>query len=99
MSQITLINNRWQLTGDVVVGSAKAILTTSQDFVISNDTIIDFAQVADIDTTALSLILEWKRRAQIENKTLRFINLPANLSSLAAVYGVEEMISWLSFKQ
>ena len=93
MSQITLINNRWQLTGDVVVGSAKAILTTSQDFVISNDTIIDFAQVADIDTTALSLILEWKRRAQIENKTLRFINLPANLSSLAALYGVEEMIS------
>ncbi len=93
MSQITLINNRWQLTGDVVVGSAKAILTTSQDFVISNDTIIDFAQVADIDTTALSLILEWKRRAQIENKTLRFINLPANLSSLAALYGVEEMIT------
>ena len=93
MSQITLINNRWQLTGDVVVGSAKAILTTSQDFVISNDTIIDFAQVADIDTTALSLILEWKRRAQIENKTLQFINLPANLSSLAALYGVEEMIS------
>ena len=93
MSQITLINNRWQLTGDVVVGSAKAILTTSQDFVISNDTIIDFAQAADIDTTALSLILEWKRRAQIENKTLQFINLPANLSSLAALYGVEEMIT------
>ena len=92
MSQITQIENRWQLTGDVVVGSAKAILTVSQGFAISNDTIVDFAQVADIDTSALSLILEWKRRAQIEKKTLRFINLPANLSSLADLYGVEKMI-------
>ena len=93
MSQIAQVDNRWQLSGDVVIGSAKAILTASQGFAIANDTAVDFAQAADIDTTALSLILEWKRRAQTEKKTLRFINLPANLSSLAELYGVEELIN------
>ena len=93
MSQIAQIDNRWQLSGDVVVGSAKAILTASQGFAITSNTAVDFAQVADIDTTALSLILEWKRRAQAENKTLSFMNLPANLNSLAQLYGVSELIN------
>ena len=92
MSQIAQIDHCWQLSGDMVIGSAKAILTTSQGFAIANNTKIDFAQVADIDTTALSLILEWKRRAQTENKTLTFVNLPANLSSLSQLYGVSELI-------
>ncbi|MBC7756503.1 MAG: STAS domain-containing protein [Bdellovibrio sp.] len=93
MSQIAQIENRWQLSGDIVVDNAKAILTASLGFTITNSTKVDFADSADIDTTALSLILEWKRRAQTENKTLSFINLPANLSSLAALYGVEDMIN------
>lgn len=93
MSQIVQIDNCWHLSGDVVVGSAKAILTASQGFAISNETKVDFSQAADIDTSALSLILEWKRRAQSENKTLSFINLPANLNSLAALYGAEDLIN------
>ena len=95
MSQIAQIDHCWQLSGDMVIGSAKAILTTSQGFAIASNTKIDFAQVADIDTTALSLILEWKRRAQTENKTLTFVNLPANLSSLSQLYGVSELIKWV----
>ena len=93
MSHIAQVDNRWQLSGDVVISSAKPILTASQGFAITSNTAVDFAQAADIDTTALSLILEWKRRAQTEKKTLRFINLPANLSSLAELYGVEELIN------
>lgn len=93
MAQIAQIDNRWRLNGDVVVGTTKAILNASQSFSIASDTKVDFAQVTDIDTTALSLILEWKRRAQTENKMLTFVNLPANLNSLAVLYGVSELIN------
>ncbi len=93
MAQIAQVDNCWRLSGDVVVGTTKAILNTSQGFSIASDTKIDFAQVTDIDTTALSLILEWKRRAQTQNKTLTFVNLPANLNSLAMLYGVSELIN------
>ncbi len=93
MSQITQVDNRWQLSGDVMVSTAKTILTASQGLTIAGYTVVDFAEVSDIDTTALSLILEWKRRAQTENQTLSFVNLPANLNSLAALYGVSELIN------
>jgi phospholipid transport system transporter-binding protein len=93
MSQIAQIDNRWKLSGDVMVNTVNAILTASQGLPIASYTVVDFADVADIDTAALSLILEWKRRAQLENKTLSFVHLPANLNSLAALYGVSELIN------
>lgn len=92
MTQITQIDNRWNLNGDVVIGTAKSILTDSETLLIGTDIVVDFKQVDDIDTTAVSLILEWKRRAIKENKALRFTNLPVNLSSLIQLYGVEDLI-------
>ena len=92
MTQITQIDNQWNLNGDVVICTAKSILTESEALLIGADTVVDFKQVEDIDTTAVSLILEWKRRAIKENQALRFTNLPINLSSLVQLYGVEDFI-------
>jgi len=93
MAQITQSNNRWILSGDVVNSSAGDILKASQAFSIVENTTVDFADVEDIDTTAVSLILEWKRRAAKENQTLIFVNLPENLTSLVQLYDVAELIS------
>jgi phospholipid transport system transporter-binding protein len=93
LSHITQIDNRWALSGDVVISTASAILTASKSFALSADTTIDFAQVADIDTSTISLILEWKRRAQRENQSIILANLPANLKSLTQLYGVAELIN------
>ena len=92
MAQITQSNNRWILSGDVVNSSAGDILKASQAFNIVENTSVDFADVEDIDTTAVSLILEWKRRAAKENQTLTFVNLPENLTSLVQLYDVAELI-------
>lgn len=93
MAQITQNNNRWILSGDVVNSSAGDILIASQAFNIVENTAVDFADVEDIDTTAVSLILEWKRRAAKENQILTFVNLPENLTSLVLLYDVAELIS------
>ena len=93
MAQITESNNSWILSGDVVNSSAGDILIASQAFNIVENTTVDFADVEDIDTTAVSLILEWKRRAAKENQTLIFVNLPENLTSLVQLYDVAELIS------
>ena len=92
MTQITQVDNNWNLNGDVVIGTAKSILTDSETLLINADTVVDFKQVDDIDTAAVSLILEWKRRAIKENQALRFTNLPINLFSLVQLYGVEDLI-------
>ena len=92
MTQITQSDSYWNLNGDVVIGTAKSILTDSKALLINHNTVIDFERVEDIDTAAVSLILEWKRRAIKENQTLKFVNLPVNLTSLVQLYGVEDLI-------
>jgi len=53
---------------------------------------IDFAAVTGVDSSAVALLLEWRRRAAALGKTLVFVNLPANLLALAELYGVTELI-------
>ena len=53
---------------------------------------IDFAAVTDIDSSAVALLLEWRREALLRAKTLEFVNLPPNLLALAELYGVADLI-------
>jgi len=54
---------------------------------------IDFGSVASVDSSAVALLLEWRRQAAARGKRLDFVNLPANLLALARLYGVEELIA------
>jgi phospholipid transport system transporter-binding protein len=45
-----------------------------------------------VDSSAVALLLEWRRQAVRLGKKLEFVNLPANLLALATLYGVEELI-------
>ncbi|WP_047540943.1 STAS domain-containing protein [Methylotenera versatilis] len=92
IAKVTQVNDRWEINGDVLITTANNLLKQSQAFTIEN-TKIDFANVTDVDTAAVSLILEWKRRAEKENQSLTFINLPANLTSLVQLYDVAELVN------
>lgn len=53
---------------------------------------LDFAEVNEVDTSAISFILEVKRRALAENATVQLSHLPSNLISLMQLYGVDEFV-------
>ena len=53
---------------------------------------IDFAGIDAVDSSAVALLLEWRRQATRLAKKLEFVNLPANLIALATLYGVEDLI-------
>ena len=53
---------------------------------------IDFVNVTDIDSSAVALLLHWRREATRLDKALRYIHLPPNLLSLAELYGVDQLI-------
>jgi len=93
IAQIAQIDNRWDISGDVVIGAVPALLEVSKSLSFIDNATVDFANATDIDTSTISLILEWKRRAQKENKPLKFVNLPANLITLTQLYGVAELIN------
>lgn len=92
IAKVTQVSNRWEISGDVLITTANELLKQSQAFTIDN-TKIDFTNVTDVDTGAVSLILEWKRRAAKENQSLTFINLPVNLTSLLQLYEVAELVN------
>jgi phospholipid transport system transporter-binding protein len=54
---------------------------------------IDFADITAVDSSAVALLLEWRRQAESRSKTLEFVNLPPNLLELARLYGVEDLIA------
>ena len=53
---------------------------------------IDFAGIDAVDSSAVALLLEWRRQAQRLGKRIDFVNLPAPLLALATLYGVEDLI-------
>ncbi len=53
---------------------------------------VDFAQVEEVDSSAVSLMLSWLRAAQQKNVALTFVNVPENLLSLTKLYGVDSTL-------
>ncbi|MGZ8257723.1 MAG: STAS domain-containing protein [Methylotenera sp.] len=92
MTNITQQKNQWHVSGDIFMDNANAILSQSDALLMVDALEIDFSAVTDVDTAALSLIMEWQRRAVASSCKVTFANLPANLTSLAELYGVTEFI-------
>ncbi|PKO46775.1 MAG: hypothetical protein CVU29_04715 [Betaproteobacteria bacterium HGW-Betaproteobacteria-22] len=93
MSTIAQQDNLWSVTGDVLMDSASVLLSQSQGLAMPANLKIDFSGVDNVDTSALSLVVEWLRRAKQENVQLQFTHFPASLTSLASLYGVTDFIS------
>ena len=92
MTSITLQDNQWHVSGEILVDNANAVLIESKALEMANDLQVDFSAVTDIDTAALSLLMEWQRRAIASNKKIVFTHLPESLHSLATLYGVADFI-------
>ena len=92
MTNITQQANQWHVSGEVLMDNANSILNESNAFEMTGDLEVDFSEVTDVDTAALSLMMEWQRRALAANCKINFANVPENLNSLAELYGVAEFI-------
>lgn len=53
---------------------------------------IDLTAVSHVDSAGLALLLEWLRYGKQHNKVVRYMNIPAQLKSLAAISEVETML-------
>ncbi|MEO7744014.1 MAG: STAS domain-containing protein [Usitatibacter sp.] len=84
------------LTGALSFETLPAVLAQSAEYAARTDLpdrlTIDFGGITAVDSSAVALLLEWRREAQRLKKVLEFVNLPANLLALATLYGVAELI-------
>ena len=75
------------------VNNARTVLEAGLSAIAAGQSEIDLAYVTAVDSTAVATLLAWQRSALAGGQALRFKNLPPNLQSLLALYGVTELLS------
>lgn len=84
--------DNFRIQGGITIDNAQALLTDGLQQFGRDGLVVDLSGLEEVDSAAVSLVLEWLREAQRGKRSLRFVNLPENLKSLATLYGVLDLI-------
>jgi phospholipid transport system transporter-binding protein len=79
-----------RVEGSITIDNVVAITQHGVTLFEENSLDIDLASVAEVDSSIVSMLLEWLREAKRKNIRLRFINIPESVTSLMQLYGVSE---------
>lgn len=86
-----------QVSGDVTMATVSVLfregLQLGRNNKVPTDLVVDFSRLEKVDSSAISLMLAWLREAQRNKVNLRFASVPANLMSLAKLYGLAELLT------
>ncbi len=93
MAEVVLHKNgQLSVEGSITIDNVVTVAERGVALFNSGDLVIDMARVAEVDSTAVSMLLEWRREANRRNCQLSFINIPQKLQSLVQLYGVAELM-------
>ncbi len=81
-----------EVSGPMTLSVATALLAEGEEAIAGHASAFDLAAVTEMDSSCLAVVFGWTRAANAAGKTLRLLNLPQNLLSLAAVYGVADLL-------
>lgn len=84
---------RLYISGPVTLENAEQLREESEQYFNGSKLLIDFSEVREVDSAAVSLMLEWSRTASAMGTEVRFMNLGESITSLTDLYGVEDLIS------
>jgi phospholipid transport system transporter-binding protein len=70
--------------GELLQAGSAAIARGDLDF--------DLSAVTEVDSAAVALLLEWQRQAIARGDRLRLAGVPADIASLARLYGVDSLL-------
>ncbi len=84
--------DRIVVQGAVTIDNVVTITQQGMALLDERHSTIDLTKVVEVDSTTISMLLEWLRIARKNGYQLQFINLPGNLESLIQLYGIAELI-------
>jgi phospholipid transport system transporter-binding protein len=86
-------DGRWDLAGPLTINDVARVLAVSADMPLPPTGRVDLSGVDPVDSAGVALLIEWKRRATAEGKSLSFENVTPSMASLAELYGVDKLLS------
>ncbi len=87
---IVLQDNRLMVSGDLNFSTVMNVWQESFPLLAQcKELHFDLAKVTSANSAGLALLLEWIRYAKKANKTVKFVNIPSQLTSMAATAGIQ----------
>ena len=83
---------RLVVSGAVTLGNAAALLEEGRRHLAEGVQTIDLAEVNEMDSALLAVLLAWLRDARSREKKISFVNLPESLRTIAQLYGVDRLL-------
>ena len=83
---------RLEVSGGMTLDVAARLLAEGNAQVGSRDLVVDLSAVDAVDSSALAVIFGWVRQAKQNGHAIKVANPPAQLMSLAELYGVVELL-------
>jgi phospholipid transport system transporter-binding protein len=80
------------VSGQMTMPGATTLLAEGETAIAADASIFDLAAVTELDSSCLAVVFGWMRAASARGVSLRLLNPPKNLLSLAAVYGVADLL-------
>ena len=76
----------------ITSANARQLLEQGLASIRAGDPLVDLSAVQRCDSSAVALMLAWKREAKERAVALKFSGVPAAAASLASLYGVAELL-------
>ena len=89
---IRVVGDRRDVVGAMTLDAAAELLAAGKAALGEGETVFDLGAVTDVDSSALAVIFGWLRAAQKQGRSLRIERAPADMLSLAEVYGVKDLL-------
>ena len=90
---ITVNNGRIAISGPMTLAVATRLLAEGTAAMTSPEAVFDLGAVSEIDSSGLAVVFAWLRAARSAGRKVSITNPPANLLSLADVYGVSDLLA------
>jgi phospholipid transport system transporter-binding protein len=83
---------RLRITGSITIHNVVEVVEQGIALFDQGGKTIDLSQVQDVDSSAVSMLLEWQRESVRRKHRITFVNVPEKLKSLLRLYNLFELI-------
>lgn len=81
-----------RVSGPMVIATAAAIKEEGVAALAGGATRVDLAGVTEADSSAVAVLLAWVRAAEDRQQAIAIVQAPGTVRSLAALYGVSDLL-------
>ena len=97
MADAQLVENddgSWLLKGELGFAQVPAVLKHAGVNMLGKKPLtVDLKGVSRADSAGLALLVEWLRESEAAGNTIKFVNVPAQLLSIARLCGLDDILS------